>query len=162
MPRTQARSGWRGVWACAALLAAASVQMIGCSSTSGPPPASDVPFAGPPISLETSNGRHVVVVQAPAAGWMLEQDSTQEQQSRWDVYITLRQPDPRFLYTQQVVTLRATTDVRQAEAIRVLARVVPFEDHENTLPHHPAAGAGPTVPSPTKATDAPGNSETPK
>ncbi len=130
----------------AALLLVASVQIIGCGSTQGPPPPSDAAFQGPPVSIEQANSKHVVVVQAPSAGWTLERDATQEQQKRWDVYITIRQPDPRFIYTQQVVSLRATTDVRATEAIRVLARVVPFADTSNESPHHPAASADPIAP----------------
>lgn len=140
------RSRARGVSALAALLLVASVQIIGCGSTQGPPAPSDAAFVGPPISIEPSNGVHVVVVQAPSAGWTIERDAALEQQKRWDVYITLRQPDPRFMYTQQVVTLRATADVRQAEGVRVLARVVPFADTSNESPHHPAASAGPGSP----------------
>lgn len=129
----------------AALLLVTSVRIIGCGSTQGPPPPSDAAFQGPPVSIEQANAKHIVVVQAPSAGWTIERDATQEQQKRWDVYITLREPDPRFMYTQQVVSLRVATDVRSAEAIRVLARVVPFGDTSNETPHHPAASSGPVV-----------------
>lgn len=129
----------------AALLLVTSVLIIGCGSTQGPPPPSDAAFQGPLVSIEQANAKHIVVVQAPSAGWTIERDATQEQQKRWDVYITLREPDPRFMYTQQVVSLRVATDVRAAEAIRVLARVVPFGDTSNETPHHPAASSGPVI-----------------
>ena len=129
----------------AALLLVTSVRIIGCGSTQGPPPPSDAAFQGPLVSIEQANAKHIVVVQAPSAGWTIERDATQEQQKRWDVYITLREPDPRFMYTQQVVSLRVATDVRAAEAIRVLARVVPFGDTSNETPHHPATSSGPVI-----------------
>lgn len=145
LPRIQPRPSAHALPALAALLLVSSVQIIGCGSTQGPPPPSDAAFQGPPVSIEQANAEHIVVVQAPSAGWTIERDATQEQQKRWDVYITLREPDPRFMYTQAVVSLRVATDVRAAEAIRVLARVVPFADTSNESPHHPAASAGPTA-----------------
>jgi len=145
MPRTQRPPRAHAVPALAALLLVTSVQIIGCGSTQGPPPPSDAAFQGPPVSIEQVNAKHIVVVQAPSAGWTVERDATQEQQKRWDVYITLREPDPRFMYTQAVVSLRVATDVRAAEAIRVLARVVPFGDTSNESPHHPAASSGPVA-----------------
>ena len=145
MPRTQRHTRAHAAPALAALLLVTSVRIIGCGSTQGPPPPSDAAFQGPPVSIEQANAKHIVVVQAPSAGWTIERDATQEQQKRWDVYITLREPDPRFMYTQQVVSLRVATDVRAAEAIRILARVVPFGDTSNETPHHPAAGSGPVV-----------------
>lgn len=145
MPNTQLRPRAHTVSALAALLLVTSVLIIGCGSTQGPPPPSDAAFQGPPVSIEQANARHIVVVQAPSAGWTIECDATWEQQKHWDVYITLRQPDPRFMYAQQIVSLRVATDVRAAEAIRVLARVVPFGDTSNETPHHPAASSGPVV-----------------
>lgn len=145
MPRTQRPPRAHAVPALAALLLVTSVLIIGCGSTQGPPPPSDAAFQGPPVSIEQANAKHIVVVQAPCAGWTIERDATWEQQKRWDVYITLREPDPRFMYTQQVVSLRVATDVRAAESIRVLARVVPFGDTSNESPHHPAASSEPII-----------------
>ncbi len=150
MPRTQPRPPAHPVPALAmpglaALLLVTSVRIIGCGSTQGPPPPSDAAFLGPPVSIEQANAKHVVLVRTPSAGWTIERDATQEQQKRWDAYITIREPDPRFMYTQQIVDLRVTTDVRAAEAIRVLARVIPFGDTSNESPHHPAASSGPVV-----------------
>ena len=58
----------------AALLLVTSVLIIGCGSTQGPPPPSDAAFQGPLVSIEQANAKHIVVVQAPSAGWTIERD----------------------------------------------------------------------------------------
>ena len=85
----------------------------------------DGPFAGPPIEAE----EQVVVIEAPSPGWAVELDQTRPGPDGDEVFLTLRRPDPQFLYPQMIVTQRVATGARPGQAIVVFARTL--EAHEN-------------------------------
>jgi hypothetical protein len=78
----------------------------------------------PPIMLDQSDNRHLVVMQAPSPGWSIRLDSTERTPTGKRVFVTIRRPDPAYQYTQQVVLMRVLTNVRLDTEIEVVGRLL--------------------------------------
>jgi len=106
------------------LMAMAAVSALpGCSSRTIPE-AVETPYAGPPLGLESKGKSHIVVLEAPTGGYSLTIDRVLERAGFYDVFVTVRTPDPRFFYTQAMTRLRAQAPLASAVPVRVCARVL--------------------------------------
>lgn len=81
----------------------------------------------PPIALSELDQRHMLVMQAPNPGWSYGIDRDERDREGWILYITIRRPDPGFLYTQQIVEKRLLSRVEADQPVRVMARLL---DHD--------------------------------
>lgn len=119
--------------AIAALTASAALVAPGCSllpwgnndvSITAPNP--DVP----PIRLDQTNGRHLVVMQVPTGGWTVTIDRAEVTPDGRRIFVTARRPDPAFMHTQAFVELRALSEVSADIPVEVVARVL--DRHQKT------------------------------
>lgn len=97
------------------------------------PQASERAYSGPPIRLQSSGSQHVVLVDAPTGGYSLMIDRVQERAGFHDIFVTVREPDPRFLHTQAVTPLRALAPLASSTPARVCARVLSAEEDPDSL-----------------------------
>ncbi len=117
--------------AAKALVAIAGLGVLGGCSLFGsdePVIAVDRTFRGPPMGLTATDHVHVVTAQAPNPGWRLEFDRAEEAPGPTRALMTLRRPDPRLIYTQQVADLSAATSIDIEEPIEVFARIAEHDD----------------------------------
>lgn len=144
-------SRWRGpaAWVAGGL---AACLLIGCAGGS---PAQGETYAGPPLSSAIIAGEHVVVIQSPSPGWTVTLDRVEEALGRRDVMLTLREPNPAYLYPQVVVEQRVSTRVPLRIPIRVLMRVTDFEGKGGAYARalDVPAGGTPAVVSPATTTN---------
>lgn len=99
-------------------------------------------YTGPEARLDASQPNYTVIISAPSAGWSAAVDRVVESHKRQDIFVTLRRPDPRFIYTQQVVQQRLLTSVAASEAARLCVRVLDYDaDPDNR--EYPIAAAAP-------------------
>lgn len=84
----------------------------------------------PPIRLDTIDGRHLLVMQAPNPGWSFSIDRTEISSDGRRVFITIRRPDPAYMYPQVIVEKQLLTDVRAEVPITLMARLL--DAHETT------------------------------
>lgn len=82
----------------------------------------------PPVRLDTFEGRHMAVMQAPHAGWNIRLDGTHKTQNGKRVYLTIRRPDPVLMYPQRIVLKRVLTQVDAGTTIDLVARVLEHDE----------------------------------
>ncbi|MAY73212.1 MAG: hypothetical protein CMJ31_00530 [Phycisphaerae bacterium] len=85
------------------------------------------PYGGPPLDLTSSGPWHVIEAQAPSPGWKIDFEHSRPGPDAQEVFITVRRPDPQFVYPQVIVDQLVSTDVRTSEPIEIYARVVPHD-----------------------------------
>jgi hypothetical protein len=112
---------------------------IGCTSRPALPETSSDRYLGPPMALDTSAAQHMVVLQAPTPGWVATLDRVAEQYRHQAVFVTLRRPNPGFLYPQVIVEQRVATTVPSASPVKVYARVLAPEKKDSSAPYVLAA-----------------------
>ncbi len=78
----------------------------------------------PPVKGEILEERHLLVMQAPNPGWVIELDRDTRDRDGWVVYITIREPDPGFMYPQRIIEKRLLTEVEANQSMRVMARLL--------------------------------------
>jgi hypothetical protein len=83
----------------------------------------------PPVWLDSLGDNHMLVMQAPHPGWSYRLDRDDRDRDGWIVWITIRKPDPAFMYPQRIVEKRLLTQVESDQPIRVRARLL--EHNEN-------------------------------
>jgi len=98
----------------------------GCSLFGGPsrPQPSGGAYSGPPVTIDSMSDMHVVVMQAPTAGWTLEVDDERRRRGGYDAFITITTPNPAYSHAQVEVEQRLATRIRGDQAIAVYARVL--------------------------------------
>jgi hypothetical protein len=96
---------------------------VGCAARSTPS-VSDAAYLGPKLTLGSSGNQHALFMEAPSAGWVLLIDRVIERRGGFDVFASIRRPDPRFLHAQVVVSQRAIVGVSQEFTLRVCARIL--------------------------------------
>jgi len=111
----------------AVLLAALTTAVIGCKGTPAAPDTSGIAYAGPPVTVQSVVGAHVVTVQSPTPGWNVMMDRVVEAHGRREVFVSLRRPNPGLVYAQVVVEQNLATFVPDSEAVRVFARLLPHD-----------------------------------
>lgn len=129
MGRERRHRGWCGLTAGLALVAALGLLAGGCAS---PPPAPSTPevglvYSGPALSLDSTGRLHIVRAEAPSPGWSMNVDYVVDSPGGFDAFISLRSPNPAFVYPQVMVTQHLSTGVESDKRIRLFARVVPFD-----------------------------------
>jgi hypothetical protein len=108
------------------------------SCAGGPvvPERSSLPYAGPPLSVESSAPQHRVLLSAPSGGWGLRLDQTIRRFDHTDVFITLVRPNPAYMQTQAVVSQEVGTGVDPASGpIRVYARILAHDAIPGSQPY---------------------------
>jgi hypothetical protein len=100
-------------------------------------------YVGPSVTIDSAGEQHVVVIESPSPGWEVRLDRVSEAERRKDVFVTLRRPDPRFVYAMVVGRqhLATTVDVRQA--VQVCVRVLDFGDEAAVGGAYPSAAKAP-------------------
>lgn len=92
----------------------------------------DTPYAGPRATIDSSGANHAIVIEAPTPGYLVSLDATRDRLHGREALITIRQPDPRFIVAQVIVTQRVGTDVPATIPLDVYIRQLPFDSRENT------------------------------
>jgi hypothetical protein len=115
------------------LLAAVAFLTIPACGSRPVPEASEAAYSGPPITLDSTGAQHIVVLEAPMGGYSLMIDRVQERAGFQDIFVTVREPDPRFLHTQAVTRLRALSPLASSTAVRVCARVLAADEDPDSL-----------------------------
>lgn len=101
-------------------------------------------FRGPPMSLDSSGRVHVVSMQAPNPGWNLELDRAQEAAGPTQLLMSVRRPDPAYLYTQQIVEKSVASRTRTTDPVEVYARVIDHAEKDSDVPYERVLlGTGP-------------------
>jgi hypothetical protein len=80
-------------------------------------------YDGPACTLDSSGNQHVVVLQAPSAGWTFSLDRAERKLRTTELFFTATRPDPAFMHAQHVVSLRAGTGVESDRTVIVYVRV---------------------------------------
>lgn len=96
------------------------------------------PYQGPPLSVQTRSGQHVVVLTAPTSGWQFTSDATRQVYQRTNVFVTLVRPNPAWIFTEAQVEQEAATAIDPAQSIQVYARVLPYGTEPGTQSYKPA------------------------
>jgi hypothetical protein len=96
------------------------------------------PYQGPPLSVQTRSGQHVVVLTAPTSGWQFTNDATRQVYQRTNVFVTLVRPNPAWIFTEAQVEQEAATAIDPARSIQVFARVLPYGTEPGTQSYKPA------------------------
>lgn len=81
----------------------------------------------PPVRLDALDGRRMLVMQAPNPGWTIALDRDERGKDTWIVYITMKRPNPAFMYPQRIVEKRLLTEVETTQPIKIMARLL---DHD--------------------------------
>jgi len=91
----------------------------------------NVPVVGiPPIMLDTLNEHYLLIMRAPSSGWSIEIDKDERIATGMRVFVTVRRPDPTFLYPQAIVNKRLLTEIRTDSSLEIYARLL--DAHEET------------------------------
>ncbi len=81
------------------------------------------PYQGPEISIDSAGPQHIILVQAPSAGWTVVFDQTRPALGTTEVFVSLIRPNPAFQHAQAVVEQRLGSTVASNSRINVFARV---------------------------------------
>lgn len=136
------RSMWNRGWMVVGV-ALAAITLGGCAGGDKARQTLEGEFAGPPIALDSSGSTHQLVVQAPTPGWFVRLDSTEQTAEATQAYVSLVEPNPRMVYTQQVVEQRLGLTVDIGEDVELFARIVPFEKKDNSTEPYTRVGLVP-------------------
>ncbi len=122
------------LWAGVGLLAMGVVcaALCGCG---GRAIRTDVTMSRPPMRLGEAEGRTLVVMQAPHAGWRLDFVRSEKAPGGIkQILLNVRRPDPAFFYPQVVVEQRVITDVDAGTDVEVFARIIDYDAKEPSTP----------------------------
>lgn len=122
-------------WALA--LAVLAGVLVSCSASR--PVDRERAWSGPQVRMEPQAGEQHVVAQLPNPGWSIRIDEIERRGGIDVVYVSLRQPDPERVYTQQIVEKRIATGIQPQRQTELLARIVSY-DGEPQGPYAPAGG----------------------
>jgi hypothetical protein len=120
-------------------ISAAPILEIGCASHPPLPDVTPGPYAGPPLGLDASGDDYVIVVRPPTPGWVITLDREAEQYRHQAIFVTLRRPNPAFLYPQLQVEQRIATPLPPTVAVKIYARVLPFDTPADDQPYEKAS-----------------------
>jgi hypothetical protein len=108
------------------------IGLSGCVAPKPPPAIAPGDFEGPAVSLSRSAQAgsvaptHVVVVDLPSPGWTPTLDQTRPAFRSSEAYITLREPNPAFVFPQVITPVRIGTPIDASETIHVFIRTLPY------------------------------------
>ena len=78
----------------------------------------------PPIKVELLNDAHLLIMQAPHSGWGFRIDRDERIAGGTRIFVSVRRPDPTFLYPQAIVEKKLLSDVSSDIHIEIFARVL--------------------------------------
>lgn len=85
-------------------------------------------YDGPAMTIDRSDGVAVVVMTAPSPGWELRFDASREFLGGERVFVTARKPNPRAVYTTQIVEQRVASSTLSKTPVVLYARVLGNEE----------------------------------
>ena len=100
----------------------------------------------PPVWLDSLGDNHMLMMQAPHPGWSYRLDRDDRDRDGWIVWITIRKPDPAFMYPQRIVEKRLLTQVESDQPIRVRARLLEHNENGTSDQYAPLELAEPASP----------------
>ena len=100
-------------------------------------------YRGPDLTIQSKPPQHVAIIQAPTPGWTFSFDASRPQFGYTDVFLTITRPNPAFVYTQNVVSQEAGTEIDITRRIVVYARVLPHDVVPDSQAYSRAAEGGP-------------------
>ncbi len=115
-------------WAVVTLLLSV---LIGCASRNALPDIDPGPYQGPPVTLDSSRAEHIAIFHAPMPGWVASVDRVAEQYRYQAVFISLRRPNPAFIYPQVEVQQRIATNVVTSVPVKVYVRTQGYDEHDS-------------------------------
>lgn len=84
----------------------------------------------PPIMVETLSEHYLIVMRAPNSGWDIQIEKNERIKDGVRLYVTVRRPDPGFMYPQAIVDKRVLTQIRTDNIIEIAGRLL--DTHETT------------------------------
>ncbi len=78
----------------------------------------------PPVMLEILNDQHLLIMQAPNSGWSILINRDELIPGGKRLFITVRRPDPAFMYPQAIVEKRLLTDIHADIDLEVYVRLL--------------------------------------
>lgn len=84
----------------------------------------------PPMKLGEIDDRHLLVMQAPNPGWSFTIDKDEVARNGRRVFITIRRPDPAYMYPQVIVEKQLLTEAPSSAGLTIMARLL--DAHEKT------------------------------
>lgn len=90
------------------------------------------PWSGPSIEVAEAEAEssHVLIVRAPTPGWTVTLDGDRARLECVEVFVTLREPNPAFVYPQVIAEHRLLTSIPTEREIRVYARRLAFDEDD--------------------------------
>ena len=82
----------------------------------------------PAMMLDSSDEFHMLTMQAPNPGWSILIDKDELSPVGMRVFVTVRRPDPSFMYPQVIVEKRLKSDVMTDTGIEIYARLLDFDE----------------------------------
>lgn len=143
------RRSWRVIAATLAVIAACGA--CGCGGGAPKPRIGAAAYAGPALSVESWGRYHAVVMEAPTPGFALTLDRTEEERYFRQAFVTVRQPNPGYIYPQVVVKQTLLTPVETRLPLRVYARWLAFDDKATDGEYGLAAERASSPPGPMQA-----------
>ncbi len=136
---TRARRPFRPPLAIATIgLAFVTLALPGCGS-SGPAIATGA-YEGPPIEVVTRDGVYHLKVESPSPGWDVTFDRSVQKADERRLFVSLRRPNPAFVYAPVIVEQLVRTDVLAPEDVSAYARVLEYEQAKEGVPYRPVEG----------------------
>lgn len=126
----------------------------GCGGSSTPR-ITDGAYDGPPLSIDQSGRAAVVFMEAPTPAWGLTLDRTSQARDHWQAFVTVRRPNPAYMYAQVIVRQNLLTTVESRQPLRVYARVLEFDDKSTDGEYREAARAAGQGAEPQKPAEPP-------
>ena len=78
----------------------------------------------PPIMVDAIDGKYLLIMQAPNSGWSIQAERDERTAEGFRLFITVRRPDPAFMYPQAIVEKRLLSEVDSSKPIEIYARVL--------------------------------------
>lgn len=78
----------------------------------------------PPVMVDALEERHMLVMQAPNPGWTIALDRDERVKDAWIVYISIKRPNPAFMYPQRIVDKRLLTEIETSQPLNIMARLL--------------------------------------
>jgi len=82
----------------------------------------------PPIKVETFENKYLLVMFAPNSGWSIDIDKDERIETGMRLFVTVRRPDPAFMYPQAMVWKRRLSNVHADTNLEIYARVLDADE----------------------------------
>ena len=82
----------------------------------------------PRIMIRSLNGKAMLVMQAPHSGWSIGFDRDERIADGVRIFVTVRRPNPAFMYPQAIVEMNLLTQVDSDALSDVYARILDSDE----------------------------------